>query len=151
MKKETLYENLADHFDRFIVGRRARDTLIRILQILFPRDEAKTALRMPVMHQMTLSEWQAAIPEDHARLPEILNAMAARGTVQTYRQPGKKSATPCCLRPRAGSTHPTGPAGRPTTPVSWRRSGCNTAKKLSARSWRGAICPLSALCRLVVH
>ena len=90
MKNETLYENLADHFDRFIVGAPRTGTLIRILQILFPPEEAETALRMPVMHKMTLSEWQAAIPEDHARLPEILNTMAARGTVQTYRQPGRE-------------------------------------------------------------
>jgi Pyruvate/2-oxoacid:ferredoxin oxidoreductase delta subunit len=39
---------------------------------------------------MTLAEWQAAIPEYGTRLHDILNAMAARGTVQTYRQPGQE-------------------------------------------------------------
>jgi Pyruvate/2-oxoacid:ferredoxin oxidoreductase delta subunit len=39
---------------------------------------------------MTLTEWQAAIPEQASRLPGIMNAMAARGTVQTYRGRGKE-------------------------------------------------------------
>jgi electron transport complex protein RnfB len=91
MKNEALYEKLAAHFDHFIVGAPRTDTLIRILQILFPFEEAQTALRMPVMHRMTLSEWQAVIPENAPHLQEILNAMAARGTVQTYRQPGREN------------------------------------------------------------
>jgi len=90
MQKEVLYEKLAAHFDHFIVGAPRTDTLIRILQILFPFEEAQIALRMPVMQRMTLAEWQAAIPEQAPRLLEILNAMAARGTVQTFRQPGKE-------------------------------------------------------------
>jgi Pyruvate/2-oxoacid:ferredoxin oxidoreductase delta subunit len=88
MANENRYERLAAHFDHFIVGAPRTDTLIRLLQVLFPPEEAEVALRMPVMHRMALAEWQAAMPEHAGRLPEILNAMAARGTVQTYRQPG---------------------------------------------------------------
>lgn len=90
MKKRCFTKKPAAHFDHFIVGAPRTDTLIRILQILFPFEEAQIALRMPVMQRMTLAEWQAAIPAQAPRLLEILNAMAARGTVQTFRQPGKE-------------------------------------------------------------
>ena len=90
MADATLYETLAAHFDNFIVGAPRTDSLIEILHILFPPEEAETALGMPVMHRMALTEWQAAMPERAARLPGILAAMAARGTVQTYRRPGKE-------------------------------------------------------------
>jgi Pyruvate/2-oxoacid:ferredoxin oxidoreductase delta subunit len=90
MANETLYERLADHFDHFIVGAPRTDSLIQILKILFPRKEAEVALHMPVMHKMALAEWQAAMPGRARRLPEILETMAARGTVQTYRQQGQE-------------------------------------------------------------
>jgi Pyruvate/2-oxoacid:ferredoxin oxidoreductase delta subunit len=89
MAHENLYDRLAEHFNQFIVGAPRTANLIRILEILFPPEEAATALRMPIMHQMTLAAWQAALPELAARLPEILPAMAARGTVQTYRRDGQ--------------------------------------------------------------
>lgn len=90
MAQDALYDRLADHFDHFIVGAPRTDTLIEILQILFPGEEAELALHMPVMHKMTLTEWQAAVPPKTQRLQVILDSMAARGTVQTYRSPGKE-------------------------------------------------------------
>ncbi len=90
MAHDTLYDRLADHFDHFIVGAPRTDTLIAILRILFPLEEAELALHMPVMHPMTLIEWQAAVPQKTHRLQSILESMAARGTVQTDRGPGKE-------------------------------------------------------------
>jgi len=90
MAHDTLYGRLADHFDHFIVGAPRTDTLIAILRILFPLEEAELALHMPVMHPMTLTEWQAAVPQKTHRLQSILDSMAARGTVQTDRGPGKE-------------------------------------------------------------
>ena len=89
MANDALYDRLADHFDHIIVGAPRTDTLIEILKILFPGQEAEVALCMPVMHKMTLAEWQAAMPQHAGRLPEVLDTMAARGTIQTYRGPGK--------------------------------------------------------------
>ena len=70
MAHENLYDRLAEHFNQFIVGAPRTANLIRILAILFPPEEAATALRMPIMHQMTLAAWQAALPELAARAKE---------------------------------------------------------------------------------
>ena len=90
MTIDSLYERLADHFNHFIVGAPKAQALFEILRILFPIDEAELALRMPVMHKMTLTDLQVALPELSYRLPALLEAMAARGTVQTYRNPGQE-------------------------------------------------------------
>ncbi len=89
MPKDSLYERLADHFNHFIVGAPRTDSLIAILRILFPPDEAEIALRMPVMHAMALPELQAATSVPTALLAKQLEKMAARGTVQTFRRPGQ--------------------------------------------------------------
>ena len=70
MTAESLYERLADHFNHFIVGAPRTNTLVQILQILFPPDEAEVALHMPVMHKMTPLELQAAMPSRTSRLPD---------------------------------------------------------------------------------
>ncbi len=88
MTAASIYERLADHFNYFIVGAPRTDTLVRILQILFPPEEAEVALHMPVMHKMTSSDLQAAMPLQTSRLPAILDRMAARGTVQVFREDG---------------------------------------------------------------
>lgn len=72
------------------MGAPRTDTLIDILRILFPPEEAEVALRMPVMHKMTFAQLQAAASLPADRLVAILAAMAARGTLQTYRGRGKK-------------------------------------------------------------
>ena len=90
MAPETRYDRLAAHLDRAIVGAPRTETLIRILEILFPPAEADIALRMPVMHKMTPAELEKAIPEHASHLPETLRTMAARGTVQRYRRPGRE-------------------------------------------------------------
>ncbi|MGD9096810.1 MAG: hypothetical protein PVF97_01915 [Desulfobacterales bacterium] len=89
MTTESLYERLADHFNHFIVGAPRTNTLVQILQILFPPDEAEVALHMPVMHKMTPLELQAAMPSRTSRLPALLDRMAARGTIQVYREGGR--------------------------------------------------------------
>ena len=89
MHPESLYERLAAHFDHFIVGAPRTDTLIEILRILFPPEEAELALAMPVMHKMTLAELQTTISAPAPQLQECLERMAARGTVQTFQGSGK--------------------------------------------------------------
>lgn len=84
-----LYDRLADHFSRFIVGAPRTATLIRILNIMFPPEEAETALHMPVMHPLTRAELQTVLPSKSRRLQTILARMASRGTVQTYRKHGQ--------------------------------------------------------------
>jgi Pyruvate/2-oxoacid:ferredoxin oxidoreductase delta subunit len=88
MRTDSLYERLAEHFNHFIVGAPRTDTLIAILRIMFPPDEAELALKMPVMHRMTLPELQAVQPAGGPGLQRMLGRMAARGTVQTFRRPG---------------------------------------------------------------
>ena len=90
MTNDNRYERLADHFNHFIVGAPRTDSLLAILKIMFPFDEAEVALRMPVMHPMTLADIQKALPDLYGRLPALLQAMADRGTVQTYRKPGRE-------------------------------------------------------------
>ncbi|MDJ0720154.1 MAG: 4Fe-4S dicluster domain-containing protein [Desulfobacterales bacterium] len=88
MSTKALYERLAEHFNHFIVGAPRTDTLIRILQILFPPEEAEVALHMPVLHKMTLAELQTAMSLPASRLPVLLDRMAARGTLQVHREDG---------------------------------------------------------------
>ena len=90
MANDALYNRLADHFDHFIVGAPRTDTLIDILRILFPLEEAELALHMPVMHKMTRIDLEAALPQPTPRIQPILDTMAARGTVQTYRGQGEE-------------------------------------------------------------
>lgn len=90
MANDALYNRLADHFDHFIVGAPLTDTLIDILRILFPLEEAELALHMPVMHKMTRTDLETALPQPTPRIQPILDTMAARGTVQTYRGQGKE-------------------------------------------------------------
>lgn len=87
MERESLYEDLASHFDRFPIGAPKTPTLMEILRILFPVEEAEVALRMPVMGRTTVSDLSGEIPERADRLESILDRMAEKGTVLRSRPP----------------------------------------------------------------
>jgi NAD-dependent dihydropyrimidine dehydrogenase PreA subunit len=91
MGSEMLYEDLASHFDRFPIGAPKTPSLMEILAILFPAEEAEVALRMPVMGKTTVSDLREEIPERADRLESILERMAEKGTVLKSQAPGKEA------------------------------------------------------------
>jgi len=86
---DTVYDKLARHLDENIVGVPPTPTLVKILEILFPGEEAEVGLAM-TFEPKTLEQWKEAIPEKAASLLELLPAMARRGTVFTEQRPGKE-------------------------------------------------------------
>jgi len=88
MDDNKLYEELARHLDQGIVGAPISPSLLEILKILFPAEEASVAAKLP-MQNKTLAELQDLIPEAGDSLEEILNRMVGRGTVFTSQRPGQ--------------------------------------------------------------
>ncbi|MBK5093683.1 MAG: (4Fe-4S)-binding protein, partial [Actinobacteria bacterium] len=86
MEEET-YKELAEHLDVGIVGVPESPILIKILEILFPGEEAEVALRL-TLEEKTLDELKGVIPEKADSLEGILTRMARRGTVFTNQPPG---------------------------------------------------------------
>ena len=91
MERDSLYEDLAGHFDRFPIGAPKTPTLMEILRILFPIEEAEVALRMPVMGKVTVSDLREEIPERADRLESILDRMAEKGTVLRSQVSGEEA------------------------------------------------------------
>jgi Pyruvate/2-oxoacid:ferredoxin oxidoreductase delta subunit len=91
MESEKLYQDLASHFDQFPIGAPNTPSLMEILRICFPVEEAAVALKMPVMGKATLSELEEMIPERAGRLESILERMAERGTVRKEQPPGREA------------------------------------------------------------
>jgi formate hydrogenlyase subunit 6/NADH:ubiquinone oxidoreductase subunit I len=91
MQSESLYRKLASHFDRFPIGTPTTPTLMEILGILFPPEEAEVALRMPIMGRATVSELAPEGPEETDRLESILDRMAKKGTVLKEWSPGEEA------------------------------------------------------------
>jgi H+/Na+-translocating ferredoxin:NAD+ oxidoreductase subunit B len=89
MAEENIYEALAAYLDQGVIGTPASPALLKILEILFPFEEAIIALRLPLQNQ-TLSELQSIFPEKGDELGAILDRMARRGTVFTSRKPGQE-------------------------------------------------------------
>jgi len=89
MDEIKLYEELAKHLDQGVVGSPKSPSLMKIIMILFPMDEAEIAVKLP-MQGRTLSELKELFPDKDDSLEEILNSMIRRGTVFTSQKPGKK-------------------------------------------------------------
>jgi electron transport complex protein RnfB len=83
------YRKLAAHLDEAIVGVPESPTLIKILEILFPGEEADVGLKL-TFESKTLAELEQVIPEMAGSLGEILGRMAKRGTVYTEERPGQE-------------------------------------------------------------
>jgi hypothetical protein len=91
MESESLYEDLASHFDRFPIGAPKTPSLMEILRILFPVEEAEVALRMPIMAKTTVSDLRGEKAQQADRLEAILDRMAEKGTVLKNQTPGKEA------------------------------------------------------------
>ncbi|MBW2650055.1 MAG: 4Fe-4S binding protein [Deltaproteobacteria bacterium] len=90
MNGKTVYEELAERLDRgVIIGVPISPSGIEILKELFPDEEAKIALLLP-MEQKTLAELKGLLPDEAGSLGEILDRMAKRGTVFTMQKPGRE-------------------------------------------------------------
>lgn len=89
MEDKRLYDELAGHLDQGIVGAPRSPALIEILKVLFPVDEAKLALRLP-MENTTISELLETLPDGAGSLEETLNRMVKRGTVYTSQRPDQE-------------------------------------------------------------
>ena len=84
-----IYERLAKHLDQGIVGSPASPSLLAILEILFPGDEAEVALDLP-MTGTPLLELKELSPDRADTLEDTLERMASRGTVYTSQKPGQE-------------------------------------------------------------
>jgi ferredoxin len=83
------YSELAAHLDKAIVGVPESPTLLKILEILFPGEEADVGLKL-TFEEKTLDGLKEIIPEKADSLEDILTRMAKRGTVFTNEPPGKE-------------------------------------------------------------
>ncbi len=89
MYKKDLYQELANYLDQGVVGSPTSPSLMRILEILFPGEEAEIAVMLPFTNK-TLPELKEIYPEKVEALSGILDRMARRGTVFTDKPPGKE-------------------------------------------------------------
>ncbi|MBW1707430.1 MAG: 4Fe-4S binding protein [Deltaproteobacteria bacterium] len=89
MNETDLYEKLAKHLDQGVVGSPKAPSLMKIIKVLFPLEEAEIAVKLP-MQGRTLSELKELFPKKADSLEGILKSMARRGTVFTSRRPGKE-------------------------------------------------------------
>ena len=87
---EEVYERLAKHLDEAYAGAPMSDTLIEILHILFPGEEAEVACRLGFYENLTLAQCEERMPEKAGRLEGLLDSMAHRGTVFTEQKPGRE-------------------------------------------------------------
>ncbi|MCG7852163.1 MAG: hypothetical protein MIO92_06540, partial [Methanosarcinaceae archaeon] len=72
-----------------IIGVPISPSGIEILKELYPDEEAKIAVRLP-MEQKTLAELKELFPDEAGSLDETLDRMAKRGTVFTMQRPGRE-------------------------------------------------------------
>lgn len=86
---ENIYEELAGHLDEAHAGVPMSPTLIEILKILYPGEEAEVACRMGFYENKTLPELEEMMPDKAGRLEGLLDSMAHRGTVFTQDKPGR--------------------------------------------------------------
>ena len=80
MEDLDLYERLANHLDQGVIASPRSPHLTEILRILFPEDEARIAIKLPVMNT-ELSKLQELFPDLADNLASMLDRMAKRGTV----------------------------------------------------------------------
>jgi len=83
-----LYQKLVEHLNESLLGLPKGPTLIQVLKVVFPPDEAEIALRLP-MQNTKLSALIALYPETE-NLEEILNRMVEHGTVFCNQDSGQE-------------------------------------------------------------
>jgi len=89
MKAEKLYNDLADRMNQGLVGTPKTPALMEILKALFPEDEAKIALKLPLYQHKTMSELKKKFPGD-PDIEEIIERMRKKGTVFMNQESGKE-------------------------------------------------------------
>lgn len=89
MAEEKIYEELAAYLDQGVMGTPMSPALLEILEILFPVEEAKIALKLPLQNK-TFSELKSIFPGKNDDLEAILDRMSRRGTVFTSQKPGQE-------------------------------------------------------------
>lgn len=87
---EDVYVQLAKHLDKAVAGVPMSPTLLEILKILYPGEEAGVACRLNIYENKTLAQCEEVIPDKVGLLEEILSSMAHRGTVLTEQKPGRE-------------------------------------------------------------
>jgi ferredoxin len=87
---DDVYVRLAEHLDKAVAGVPMAPTLLKILAILYPGEEAEVALKLTFFDNKTAEQWEEAIPEKAGSLSGILDRMAKRGTVYTEQRPGQE-------------------------------------------------------------
>jgi hypothetical protein len=91
MEKQDVYEQLAKKLDSdVVIGAPMTPSLIEILKVLFPGEEADIALNLPFAHS-PVSDLKKKFLEKADMLEDILKRMAQRGTVFTETKPGKET------------------------------------------------------------
>jgi electron transport complex protein RnfB len=90
MMAENVYEELAKHLDEAHAGAPMAPTLLKILYILYPGEEAEVACKLQFYANMTLADCRELLPEKADRMEELLDSMAHRGTVFTEQKPGRE-------------------------------------------------------------
>ena len=89
MDRKALYENLARHLNQGIVGAPMSPSLMKILEIMFPEEEAEIACKLPFENK-TLEELRKLFPDKSESLESILTGMARNGTVFTQQKQGRE-------------------------------------------------------------
>jgi NAD-dependent dihydropyrimidine dehydrogenase PreA subunit len=87
---EGIYQQLAKHLDEAHAGAPMSPTLMEIMYILYPGEEAEVACKLEFYANKTLAECQELFPQKADRMEELLDSMAHRGTVFTEQKPGRE-------------------------------------------------------------
>ena len=85
MGRKKLYEDLAKHLNKDIIGAPMSHSLMGILEIMFNEEEAEIASRIP-FNNKSLEELKILFPDKSESLETILTAMAKNGTVFTQQK-----------------------------------------------------------------
>lgn len=88
MDTSELYFKLREHLDDYLMGLPHEPTVMQMLRVMFPPDEAEIALKIPMM-DTKLSDLEKFYPEEE-NLQEALDRMVERGTVFSNQPPGKE-------------------------------------------------------------
>ncbi len=88
MDTNELYLKLREHLNDFILGIPHQPTVIQMLKVMFPPEEAEIALKIPMM-DTKLSDLEKRFPEVES-LEERLDRMVNRGTLFWNQAPGKE-------------------------------------------------------------
>ncbi|MHB8780320.1 MAG: DUF362 domain-containing protein [Candidatus Geothermincolia bacterium] len=88
--EDSIYRRLAEHLDEAYAGAPMSPTLLEILPVLYPGEEAEVACELGFYENLTLDQCGERLPEKAGRMARLLDEMAHRGTVFTEQKPGRE-------------------------------------------------------------